>query len=174
MRRILVRTAAGGRIISVMKHGLPLVVTLLVLLCALEAHAGQHIYRTGVLKRVGVRDLNMRLPMPTAPGQPDVDIPLHVGINYQFEIQSDTIIYVATCWSKGKRNYGSEWIVNDPAEFRFDKDKLFLKRPGKGELRLALLTRLRVRDSQDESTSGQTSIEPLPAFATQHTVPECR
>jgi hypothetical protein len=45
--------------------------------------------------------------------------------------------------------------VNDPIEFRVDKDKLFLKRPNKGEFRLALMTRVRVLPSKDEGGAGK-------------------
>lgn len=111
------------------------------------------------------------IPLPTA-GQ-NLSIPLPLGISYQFMIQSDMIVYVCNCWSKDKGNYGSEWVVNDPVGFRVEKDKVFLKRPKKGELRLALMTRLRALPLTDEAGEFQNSSEPLPPFATRQTVPQC-
>jgi len=136
------------------------------------AYAGERNYRAGVLKRIDIKDMTSTLPIPTGSGQ-NVALPLPLGINYQFQIQSDMIVYVGNCWSKDKRNYGSEWVVNDPIEFRVDKDKLLLKRPNKAEFHLALMTRLRVLPSKGEAGTGQTSVEPLPPFATHQTVPQC-
>jgi len=151
-----------------MKLGIPLIVVFV----ALAAYAGESNYRAGVLKRIDITDMTSTLPIPTRSGQ-SIAVPLSLGINYQFQIQSDMIVYVGNCWSKDKRNYSSEWVVNDPIEFRVDKDRLFLKRPNKGEFHLALMTRLRVLASQDEAGRGQPSVEPLPPFATRQTVPQC-
>jgi hypothetical protein len=96
-----------------------------------------------------------------------------VGINYQFEIRADDILYVGSCWSKDNRNYGSDWVLKDPNEFRVEKGKLFLKRPVKGELRLALMTRLRMVSTKDDAGAERQSFEPLPPFATRQIVPEC-
>ena len=114
------------------------------------------------------------LPIQTGPGQ-DIVLPLPFGIDYQFQVQSDMIVYVGMCYSNpnDKRNYGADWVVNDPVEFRVDKDKLFLKRSPKGELRLALLTRLRVLPSKDGAATGQSSVEILPSLVTRQTVPQC-
>ena len=114
-----------------MNRGIPLMVVFL----ALAAYAGEHNYQAGILKRIDVKDMTTTLPIPSGSGQ-NVALPLPVGINYQFQIQSDMIVYVGNCWSTDKKNYGSEWVVNDPIEFRVDKDKLFLKRSNKGELQL--------------------------------------
>ncbi len=152
-----------------MKRGIPF----LVLVVALSANAGERSYRTGTLLKVDVKDVASAIAIPTSTGQ-NVSIPLPLGINYQFQIKSDIIVYVANCWSKDKRNYGSDWVVNDPVEFRVEKDELFLKKPSKGELRLALMTRLRVIPKPDETGTSSQSVEPLPPFATRQTIPECR
>jgi hypothetical protein len=120
-----------------MKRGIPL----LIIVMDLSAHAGERSYRTGTLQKVDIKDVTSEIPIPTTTGQ-NIWFPLPLGINYQFQIKSDIIVYVANCWSKDKKDYGSEWVVNDPIEFRVEKDKLLLKRPSKGELRLALMTRL--------------------------------
>jgi hypothetical protein len=151
-----------------MRRGIPFVVVFV----ALAAHAGEHNYRAGVLKRIDVKDVSSTLSIPAGSGQ-NIALPIALGINYQFQVQSDMIVYVGNCWSKDKRHYGAEWVVNDPIEFRVDKDKLFLKRPNKGEFRLALMTRLRVLPSEDEGGAAQSSVEPLPPLATRQTVPQC-
>ena len=147
-------------------------VPLMVVFVALAASAGERSYRSGILKQIEFKDLTGAISVPTATGQ-DVSIPLPFGINYQFQVQSDMILYVGNCWSKDKRSYGSEWVVNDPVEFRLEKDRLFLKRPTKGELRLALMIRLRVLPKKDATGDVRQSFEPLPPFATRQTLPEC-
>ena len=147
-----------------MKRRVPLLIVF-----AAFAFAGERSYRSGILKQIEIKDVTGAIPVSTGAGQ-NVAIPLPLGINYRFQVQSDMIVYVANCWSKDKRSYGSEWVLNDPVEFRVEKDKLFLKRPSKGELRLALMTRLRVLPKKEGT--GEV-IEPLPPFATRQTVPEC-
>ena len=114
-------------------------VPLLIVFVALVASAGERSYRSGVLKQIEIEDVTGAIPVSAGAGQ-NVWIPLPLGFNYQFQVQSDMIVYIAGCWSKNKRSLRFEWVVNDPVEFRVEKDKLFLKRPSKGELRLALMT----------------------------------
>jgi hypothetical protein len=153
---------------SGMRRGLPLIVMFLVL----AAHAGERRYRSGVLKRVDIEDVVASLPLQTRPGQ-SIALPIPLGLDYQFQIQCDMIVYVGMCKSKDKRNYGADWVVNDPIEFRVDRDKLFLKRSPKGELRLARLTRLRVMPNKNDAAGKQSSVEVLSSLATSQTVPEC-
>jgi|HubBroStandDraft_6_1064221.scaffolds.fasta_scaffold152112_2 hypothetical protein len=101
-----------------MKRSIPL----LILFVALAARAGERSYRSGILKQIEIKDVTGDMPIPTAAGQ-NVSIPLPLGINYQFQIQSDMIVHVGNCWSKGKRSCGSEWVVNDPIGFRVEKDE---------------------------------------------------
>lgn len=147
-------------------------VPLLLIFVALAACAGEHTYRSGILKRIDIKDVTGTIPIQTGTGD-NLALPLPLGINYQFQVQSGMILYVGNCWSKDKRSYGSEWVVNDPVGFRVDKDKLFLKRLTKGELRLALMARFRVLARKGEAGTEQTSLEPLPPFATRQTVPQC-
>ena len=153
-----------------MKQGVSL--SLLVVFVAVVAFAGERSYRSGILKQVEIKDVTGAIPVSTGAGQ-SASIPIPMGINYEFQVQSDMIVYVANCWSKDKRSYGSEWVVNDPVEFRVEKDKLFLKRLSKGELRLALMMRLRVLPTKDETGEVHQSVKALPPFATRQTVPEC-
>jgi hypothetical protein len=153
-----------------MKRG----VLLTIVFTALSIHAAKQPYETGQLVDIVIKDMtvDISLPVSNGPGPNNsFPFPLHLGVNYQFQIQAGDIVYVANCWSKSKRNFGSEWVVKDPVEFRVVKDRLFLKRTGKSELRLGLMTRARL-----VSTAGteQRPAATLPPFATRQTAPECR
>jgi hypothetical protein len=76
-----------------MKRSIPV----LIIFIALAAHAGERSYRSGILKQIEIKDVTGAIPIPTGVGQ-DVSIPLPLGINYQFQIQSDMIVYVGNCW----------------------------------------------------------------------------
>jgi hypothetical protein len=66
-----------------------------------------------------------------------------------------------------------EWIVNDPVQFRLEKDKLFLRRPNGKELRLGLLTRVRgVTPEAGNSSSAADSTSA--AISARQNIPECR
>ena len=88
-----------------MTRGLPLIVIFVVL----AAHAGEPSYRSGILKRLDIKDVTGGLPIQTGPGQ-DIVLPLPFGIDYQFQVQSDMIVYVGMCYSNpnDKRNYGAD------------------------------------------------------------------
>lgn len=143
-------------------------------LSTLLVYAGVKSYVSGKLTDVLIKDMTttMSIPIPTGTGM-DLPMPVHMGINYQFEVSVNDIVYVGSCWSKDKRNYSSDWVVKDPVEFRLEKDKLFLKRPVKGELRLALMGRYRNISTNDAAGAERHSFEPLPPFATRQIEPEC-
>jgi len=147
-----------------------LAAVILTVLSTQALHAGGKTYQAGKLNDIVIKDITMTMPFPTGNG---MSIPLHIGINYQFQISADDILYVGSCWSKGKRNYGADWVLKDPVEFRVDKGRLFLKRPVKGELRLAVMSRFRVVPMKDSAGVEQQSSEPLPPFATKQIEPEC-
>ena len=143
------------------------------MLSAQVLFAGAKLYQSGKLNEVAIKDMTTTLSIPGGPE--NFPFPLHMGINYQFQMSTDdNIIYLGSCWSKGKKNYGSDWVVKDPIEFRVEKDRLFLKRPIKGELRLALIGRFRVDSANDESGAGNRSLQPLAPFAAKQIEPECR
>jgi hypothetical protein len=66
------------------------------------------LYRSGTLKRIDITDVTGAVPIQTGTAD-NLAIPLPLGINFQFQVQSDMILYVGNCWSKDKRGYGSEW-----------------------------------------------------------------
>jgi hypothetical protein len=147
---------------------------ILILLSAVMVHAGVKSYLSGRLTDVMIKDMTTTISIPISTGAGNgLPIPLHMGINYQFEISVDDIVYFGSCWSMGKRNYGSDWVVKDPVEFRVEKDKLLLKRPVKGELRLALMGRFRVVSTKDAAGTEKQSFQPLPPFATRQIEPQC-
>jgi hypothetical protein len=151
-----------------MRRSTPIVAVLLVQVL----YAGAKMYQTGKLNDVVIKDMTTTISLPVGPDS--LPFPLHIGINYEFQISTDdNIVYFGSCWSKGKRNYGSDWVVKDPIEFRVEKDRLFLKRPSKGELRLALMGRFRTVATKDEAGADHQSLQPLAPYAARQIEPEC-
>jgi hypothetical protein len=64
------------------------------------------------------------------------------GRRYIFKIQLDDVVYFAE-YNAGKLGYKPDWIVNDPIEVRFEKDKMFLKRSDGKELEVAVIKKER-------------------------------
>ena len=145
-----------------------------VFLLAIPAKSADRAYLTAKLSKVLAKDIyaTANIPPLTQNGS-GLTLPLPLGVMYQFDLDADGITYVAACMSKAKRSYAGEWIVNDPVQFRVEKDKLFLKRPNGKELRLGLLTRVRgvtpeARNSPDAADS--TSV----VVSAHQNIPECR
>ncbi len=65
-----------------MKRSLPV----LTIFIALAAYAGERSYRSGILKKIEIKDVTGAIPLPTA-GQ-NLSIPLPLGISYQFMIHA--------------------------------------------------------------------------------------
>lgn len=66
--------------------------------------------------------------------------PPQILIGYSFQIQVGIFTYsvdAAMCCPLRDR-YKLEWAANDPIQFRFDKDKMFVKRPNGKELKARL------------------------------------
>jgi len=64
------------------------------------------------------------------------------GLLYVFQIQCDDLLYYAT-YSAGKLSYKPDWIVNDPIDFRLEKDTMFLRRSDGKELEVRVVKRIR-------------------------------
>lgn len=152
-----------------MRRTLPIVV----LLATFAASAGVKSYLSGKLTDVVIKDMTFMMAVPLSTPSENLQVPLHMGVNYQFEISVDDVLYIGSCWSKAKQNYSADWVVKDPIEFRVEEGKLFLKRPVKGELRLALMGRFRTVSKKDAAGTEHQSLEPLPPFATRQIEPEC-
>jgi hypothetical protein len=148
-----------------MNRTLPLVIILL--LVAVGASARKRSYQSGQLTEVVIKDIPTRILLNPEPA-------VAVGVAYEFHIREDDITNLAQCWTRTRRNYGSDWVLNDPVEFQVEKDKVFLKRPDDHELRLALLTRVRTVVKKDGTGTEQTSTQPLPPYASHQIVPECQ
>ncbi|HWY59764.1 MAG TPA: hypothetical protein VNZ03_35200 [Terriglobales bacterium] len=71
------------------------------------------------------------------------------GISYLFQIQVGDLVYFAQ-YTAGALSDRTSWIVNDPIDLRFEKEKMFLKRPDGKEVELWLAKTVRL------SQSGQT------------------
>jgi hypothetical protein len=147
------------------KSRLPLCGFLLVVLFAVVAAAAEKTYQKGVLRDVSMEDISFPLEYEK------ITMPVPLGTMYRFQIEKDDLTYTSACIAKKKRSYASEWIVNDPIEFRIDKAKVFLKRPSGKELRLSLLRKTR-NDSAAGSNSASTA-DPKKAKQAHQTIPEC-
>jgi hypothetical protein len=73
------------------------------------------------------------------------------GISYLFQIQVGDLVYFAQ-YTAGTHADRPHWIVNDAIDLRFEKEKIFLKRPDGKEVEVWLAKTVRV------STSGQPSL----------------
>ncbi|HEX7424647.1 MAG TPA: hypothetical protein VF311_12295 [Terriglobales bacterium] len=133
------------------------------LFCILLTHSllvlgADKTYTRGKLAEVSTTDMSFPLTMES-PGRERITLPM--GVLHQFNIQADDVLYVATCYSREKRGFASDWVVNDAVEFRINKGVLYLKRPSGKELKLTFLFKAR------------GTIDPVATSAKQQ-VPECR
>lgn len=145
-----------------------------VFLLAIPAKSADRTYLTAKLSKVFAKDIyaTANIPPLTQNGS-RLTLPIPLGVMYQFDLDADGITYIAACMSKAKRSYAVEWIVNDPVQFRLEKDKLFLRRPNGKELRLGLLTRVRgVTPEAGNSSSAADSTSA--AISARQNIPECR
>lgn len=81
-------------------------------------------------------------------------------VGYSFQIQLGDLTYfvnVAMCCPPPSLQYKLEWAINDPIEFRFDKDKMFVKRPNGKELRARLVSVARGTASPSLSAPRRSS-----------------
>jgi hypothetical protein len=76
------------------------------------------------------------------------------GLSYTFRIQVGDLVYFAQ-YAAGALSDRPNWIVNDPIDLRFEKDKMFLKRPDGKEVEVWLAKTVRV--SQNEQSASATS-----------------
>jgi hypothetical protein len=117
------------------------VVGLLVFLCSVvpsaTAKENSRVYQSGKLLDVDVQSVSRGTAVIGSMAAP---IP---GLLYVFQIQCDDLVYFAN-YSAGKLSYKPLWVVNDPIDFRLDKDKMFLKRPDGKELEVRVVKRIRV------------------------------
>lgn len=132
-----------------------------VLLLVIRAESADRTYVTAKLSKVLATDLStpMHIP-PLVQNASALDLTIPLGVMYQFTVEADGITYLAACTSKSKKSYVSEWVVNDPIQFRVHKGEFFLKRPNGKELRLGLMTRIRATKSEDGDLSKTSESTP--------------
>src|SRR5260370_33667869 len=111
---------------------------LALLILALDplADAKKPIYETGNLIDVSPKYVESPAPLDGA-----ILPPPHILIGYAFAIQVGTFTYfvdAALCCPL-RSKYKLEWAARDPIEFRFDNDKMFVKRPNGKELKAKLV-----------------------------------
>jgi hypothetical protein len=94
--------------------------------------------------------------------------PPQVLVGYSFEIQVSDFTYfvnAAMCCPLKSQNNKPEWTVGDPIEFRFDKDKMLVKRPNGKELNARLVKVV-------HGTASPSLSPPSRASAPQFPLPE--
>jgi hypothetical protein len=132
------------------------------LLLAVPVYSSENVYETGKLMEVKISDRTMPLTIPpSSPNSSSLVLSVPLGDIYWFTIQKDEITYFAACASRQKKSYAADWVINDPVQFRIDKDKLFLKRPNGKEMRLAPVMRVRNPTAERQISAKQM-------------IPECR
>jgi hypothetical protein len=144
-------------------------VLFLVLVLALSrlGDAKQRIYEKGILINISPKHIESPAPLPSGALFP----PPQILIGYLIEIQAGDFIYfvnAAMCCPLMSQ-HKLEWTVSDPIEFRFDKDKMFVKRPNGKELTARLVKVVHGTASPSLSPSSRASGPsfPLPEEA-QH------
>jgi hypothetical protein len=83
---------------------------------------------------------------------------------YMFQIQASDFIYFAQYTARA-HDYKPNWIINDPINFRFEKKKMFLKRPDGKEMEVLLVKTVRVSQPEGKGTSTYSpngSVNPDP------------
>jgi hypothetical protein len=112
-------------------------VCFLVLIIVLDSPAGaaKAIYQRGSLIKVSPKYTESPAPMP-----PAILPPPQILVGYSFEIQVGTFTYfvdAALCCPL-RSKYKLEWAANDPIDFRWDKDRMFIRRQNGKELNARL------------------------------------
>jgi hypothetical protein len=108
----------------------------LVLTFSRLAGAKKRVYEKGNLIDVFPKYIESPAPLGVA-----LLPPPQILVGYSFEIQAGDFTYfvnAAMCCPL-RSQYKLEWTANDPIEFRFDKDKMFVKRPNGKELNARLV-----------------------------------
>jgi hypothetical protein len=136
-----------------------------------SAAATDRPYIAARLEKIEITDLTTTVTIPPLVQNGSgftMQIPL--GVAYKFTLDADGIAYFAACVSKAKKSFAADWVVNDPVQFRVEKNRLYLKRPNGTALRLGLIEKIRIKPDQTGSNGSETI-----AGATQHqNIPECR
>jgi hypothetical protein len=94
-------------------------IALLVLLAAGSSYASDKTYQAGRLNGIAIQDVTKTYAAPER-GR-DYFQTWHFGVDYQFQIVADDIVYIADCWSRATRNHASDLLLKDPIEFRIEK-----------------------------------------------------
>lgn len=124
--------------------------------------------RYEVGKILDLKTLDLQAPVPFLGTSTQVPF----ATQFQFQIQANNIVYITGCVAK-KGSYDPVLAENDSVQFRVDKSTVYIRRTGGNELKLALLTRVRLSKNNSEDPEKET-IETIPPYRTHMSVPECR
>lgn len=125
-----------------MRFSATLIVILVLVSCYPSAIAAnkEKVYRKGKLV-----DINEEHLSPKVIGSGNVVVSKNqTAISYLVEL--DGVLYVGERVERGKgvAAPGAEWIIGDPIEVRFEKDKMYLARPNGKELETKVVKKSRV------------------------------
>ena len=114
-----------------------LILAVLLFFIGIAAAKDKPTYQTGKLIDLSVQDATKGFLVVGGMAAP---IPVKL---YVFQIQLGELVYFAE-YKAGKHSYKPGWVVNDPIEFRLDKDdKALLKRPDGKELEVVVVKKVR-------------------------------
>ena len=77
------------------------------------------------------------------------------GISYLFQIQVGDLVYFAQ-YTAGARADRPNWVVNDPIALRFEKDKMFIKRPDGKEVEVWLAKTVRISQGEQQASANSS------------------
>ena len=127
----------------------------LVFVLSMPANAAKAAYQSGTVLTSEPLYLEAPPPLPSS----IVPIPkFSVGYSLQILAGGSTYVVSVVCCSPQSK-YKPEWTSNEPIEFRFDKNKMFIKRPNGKEVKATLIKVVK------GNTSPSLSFSPAQAYS---------
>lgn len=80
------------------------------------------------------------------------------GISYLFQIQVGDLVYFAQ-FTAGARADRPNWVVNDPIALRFEKEKMFIKRPDGKEVEVWLAKTVRISQGELPASANSSAAQ---------------
>lgn len=80
------------------------------------------------------------------------------GISYLFQIQVGGLVYFAQ-YTAGARADRPNWVVNDPIVLRFERGKMFIKRPDGKELEVWLAKTVRISQGEQPAPADSSAAQ---------------
>jgi len=133
---------------------------LLIFLISSTAYAGSKepkIYQEGVLIDVRLGEPSLFLGEQNYKiGKSTVSMPSRSMKIYHVIVQVDDLIYIGAIRVGWARTYNPEWIIGDPVQVRFKKNRMYLKKSNEKEAKFKVVKKVR---TQKQPTSKALSAE---------------